>query len=789
MASIDKNKIDRILQQATKEGRNHLLEQEGYELIELIGAGSPPEYFFLMAGEEVQASHLARFKSARLVLKLQSPYITHKTEAEGVGFVANDINAVSCRVKHMLEHSPAKYAQWLSSGGTRLPRVFENKTTEQVASEISASIQGVLITEYITPDSAKSGAELLIGLRWTREFGPVMTAGLGGTDTELFAERFKGNGATVTASPLLTNGDGFLQIFKQTTSYQFLAGTARGRERIIGDDDLSRCFDAFITLAKAYGDATGGIVIKEMEVNPYVVSGGRLVPLDMLCTFGPVPKPRARRPVHKIDNLLKPKTAGVIGVSSKGMNIGRTILRNLINAGMKPEALAVIKPNESEIDGVKCYPTLADLPHKLDMLVLAVDAQQVPELCREIIRTNSTESVILIPGGMREKEGSEGLAAEVERMIEQAHLADDGGPVFVGSNCLGILSIPGRYDTLFIPMRKLPKPDKSSPIAFVSQSGAFMITRMSRRNFKPRYAISYGNQTDLTVSDFMHYLKDDPEVDVLAVYVEGFKDYDGLEFAKEVREAMANGKDVLLYKAGRTAEGRSATSGHTASIAGDYRVCESVAKQVGMLVTSDFTEFEELMELAVMFHGKHIGGNRVFATSNAGYESVGMADNTAGADYKLQMAEFMPETRRRVAEILEKGHLTGLVDIRNPMDLNPMATDEIHVLILEALMDAENCDAVVFSTVPLSGCMQTLPAGVSEGDSIDSQSSLPNRLKAIGNLRKPVVVVIDSGGLYDPMAMRIRELGIPTFRSADRAMAALGRYINYRLNRQSSKIS
>jgi len=784
---IDKHKIDLILENAAKEGRNRLLEQEGYELINLIGGGRPPNYHFVRQGEEVQPKDLAQFKSDRLVLKVQSPLIAHKTEAGGVEFVPNDINVVRLRIRHMLENAPDMYAQWLSLGYARLPAALKDKGPERMTFDISASVQGVLITEFIVPDTTKFGAELLVGLRWTREFGPVMTVGLGGTDTEMFAERFKGKAAVVTASPLLTTGEGFLELFEQTTAYHFISGKARGRERIIRDDDLRRCFDAFISLARAYGDAEGGTVIKELEINPYVVSGGKLVPLDMLCTFGTVPKPPVRRPVHKIGKLLKPKTAGVIGVSSKGMNIGRTILQNLISSSMKLDKLIIVKPNEIEIDGVKCYPNVSELPFKLDMLVLAVDAQQVPELCKEIIRTNCAESVILIPGGMGEKEGSQELAAEVEQLIQQAHLTADGGPVFVGGNCLGILSIPGGYDTLFISPQKLPKPEKSTPVAFISQSGGFMITRMSNRDIKPVYAISYGNQTDLTVSDYIHYLKDDPEVEVLAVYVEGFKDYDGLDFAREVRDAITKGKDVILYKAGRTAEGRSATSGHSASIAGDYKVCESVAEQAGALVADDFTEFEDLIELAVAFHGRPITGNRVFATSNAGYESVGIADHTMGLDYKLKMAEFKPDTKRRIAEILEQGHLTGLVDVKNPMDLNPMASDEVHIHVLEALMDDDNGDAIVFSAVPMTGMMQTLPPGVSDYDSIDNKGSLPNRLKAIGGLNKPVVAVIDSGEIYDPLVKRIDDLGIPTFRSADRAMAALGRYICYRLNKYADK--
>jgi hypothetical protein len=101
-------------------------------------------------------------------------------------------------------------------------------------------------------------------------------------------------------------------------------------------------------------------------------------------------------------------------------------------------------------------------------------------------------------------------------------------------------------------------------------------------------------------------------------------------------------------------------------------------------------------------------------------------------------------------------------------------------------MDDENSDAIIFSAVPMTAMMQTLPPGVSKNDSIDDAKSVPSQLERLGDLPKPVVAVIDSGKIYDPLVERISELGIPTFRSADRAMAVLGRYIAYRLNKDNN---
>ncbi len=107
-------------------------------------------------------------------------------------------------------------------------------------------------------------------------------------------------------------------------------------------------------------------------------------------------------------------------------------------------------------------------------------------------------------------------------------------------------------------------------LALVSQSGAYMITRMNKLNFlDPAYAISIGNQIDLTAADFLHFLNTVDELQTLAFFMEGFADLDGLGFDSAVRKAIPLGKEVIFYKAGRTPEGKNALSGHTASIAGD----------------------------------------------------------------------------------------------------------------------------------------------------------------------------------------------------------------------------
>jgi acyl-CoA synthetase (NDP forming) len=413
----------------------------------------------------------------------------------------------------------------------------------------------------------------------------------------------------------------------------------------------------------------------------------------------------------------------------------------------------------------------------------------VPALVEQTIAQEAAEAVMLIAGGMGETLESVGRASRMMGNIKQAHTDPGGGPVFLGANCLGVISHPGRYDTVFIPEAKLPRRrgKRTRNVAFLSQSGAFMITRLSKRpELDPAYVISLGNQNDLTLGDMLSYLKDAPGIDVIGVYAEGFNDLDGLFFVRALQEAVVSGKDIVFYKAGRTPEGKSATSGHTASLAGDYMVCESCVRQAGGIVAQTFSQFEDLLVLAQRFHDKKVNGNRLAAISGAGFEAVGMADNIVSDDFTMQMAGFSKKTTGDLKRLLTKKGLERLVEIKNPLDLNPAADDETHVAAVRRLAEDPNVDAVVVGLDPLSPAMRTLAECESRRYNFDDPGSIAMEMpKLTAALDKPVVGVVDAGRLYDPLVDQLVENGMVVFRSSDLAVRALAVYIEGRLHADS----
>jgi acyl-CoA synthetase (NDP forming) len=430
-----------------------------------------------------------------------------------------------------------------------------------------------------------------------------------------------------------------------------------------------------------------------------------------------------------------------------------------------------------------------DLPEFVDLLVIAAPAPAMPQITRDVVSSGKVGAAILIPGGLGETEGTEEIEKQIRAAITAGRDQKDGGPVFLGPNCMGIQSRPGRYDTFFIPSAKLDT-RWSAParrVALVSQSGAFIVSRLSNlETLDPALTISLGNQIDLSLADLVQAVGNRDDIDVIGVYAEGFTNLDGLDFVRAVRHVTAAGKVVVFYKAGRTASGRSAAAGHTASVAGDYDVCLAAAANAGALVVETFKEFEHLVYLATALHAKCATAleqcpqvPRLGCISNAGFETVGMADNTLGPDYRVEIPALSLASKDQLAKVLVKHKLEKLVNARNPLDVTPMATDQAYEDCVRVLLENPDIDAVVASLVPLTPAMLTTP------DEIKKSGSLVERLpRLFADARKPVVVSIDSGSLYLPMANALRAAGIPIFRSADRAVRTLGRYLCRRAEMQ-----
>ena len=784
---IDYEGITGLFRNAGKEERNSLFEHETYDLLKKTGMFDPPLTIFLAQGSEYSDHELTLIPGDRIVIKIVSPYITHKTETGGIRIIPNSPEDIRSARWTMPGEVSEKYAAIIEDNQIPSVERYRGLKGRKLRQAVLRDIRGVLVVQYMPNNSGVFGNELIVGIRNSREFGMIINAGLGGTDTELFVEGFRKGRAMVSASTALTRGKTFFELFKNTISYHKLAGLTREQARIVPDNLLLKCFASFIAVANYFSilNPDAPYVLEELEINPFCFNSSLIIPLDGMCRFSRPGRVPIKRPFKKIHNLLHPGSIGIMGVSATRMNYGRIILDNIIANGFKRDNIRVIHKGMDQFDNIRCVPDLKQLDIKLDLLVVALSSEEIPRVVEEVVEYNVAESVMLIAGGVGETRESGERAFGIMEKIENSHIQKGGGPVFLGANCLGVISHPGKYDTMFIPEEKLPKQrgECKRNTAFISQSGAFMITRLSKRpELDPAYMISIGNQNDLTLGDMLSYFKDKVDIQVIGVYAEGFKDLDGLTFAGAVRKAVKAGKEVIFYKAGRTSEGKNATTGHTASIAGDYIICESCVRQAGGIVADSFALFEELLMLSQGLHDKTIRGNRLAAMSGAGFEAVGMADNIRLNGYKMEMAVLSDSTRERLSNMLKDKQLEHLTEAGNPLDINPSADDDAHIRAIKYLAEDPNVDAIVAGLDPLSPVTRTLSESRNEKFDFKTKGSMAMELpKLVETLKKPVIGVINGGRLYDPMVDELSKKGMVIFRSADRAVRALTVYINARL--------
>jgi acyl-CoA synthetase (NDP forming) len=232
-------------------------------------------------------------------------------------------------------------------------------------------------------------------------------------------------------------------------------------------------------------------------------------------------------------------------------------------------------------------------------------------------------------------------------------------------------------------------------------------------------------------------------------------------------EITASGRTILYYRAGRTAAGAHAAASHTAAIAGDYAVTRQLAECAGVIVAETIADFEDLTRMFTYSRNKVVKGWRLGALSNAGFECVAMADNLGN----FRLASFEAATMIRLQGIFKEARIEQVVDLHNPIDLTPMTGDLAYEQAIRAVMEDGHVDAGIIGCVPLTVALNTLPPAPGHRDDLLREDSIVMRMARLNQeISKPWLVVIDSGPLYDPMARLLEERGIPTFRTADRAL-------------------
>ena len=270
--SFDSTPIQRVLDDAAAQRRYCLLEHEVYAVLNAAGC-TVPAFILVKPEEKVEAGQLEALPGSEVILKVVSPEIAHKTDVGGVRKVQATRDAIASVMRDMLDTIPGRYVEWLQKHPVLTPDEFKSADAETIRASIRESIQGFLVVEKVAMVQAGPGSEVLVGLRHNREFGPVLTLGVGGVDTELLGSACVKGKAVVSCSPEMLTASEMLGRMKSTLAYRRLAGLTRGGEKLVEDSEIETVLRAFRHIATTMGtDETEGWTITELEVNPFAVA-------------------------------------------------------------------------------------------------------------------------------------------------------------------------------------------------------------------------------------------------------------------------------------------------------------------------------------------------------------------------------------------------------------------------------------------------------------------------------------------------------------------------------------
>ena len=349
--------------------------------------------------------------------------------------------------------------------------------------------------------------------------------------------------------------------------------------------------------------------------------------------------------------LMAPTSVAVVGASSDPGRIGGRPIDWMKRAGYRG-AIYPINPARAEIQGLRSYDSVAALPQTPDAAIVAVPAPHVLDTV-EALGARGVRAAVVFSSGFAEVPG-QGAALQ-QQMVDAARRH---GMRILGPNCLGLFNANvgwyASFTTAFESGWPLP-----GRIGVVSQSGAFgshLVCLARDRGMGTPQCVTTGNQADITVGEIIRWYAEDPEVDVIAAYVEGVTRAD--VFVDALAAAQRARKPVIMLKVGRSAVGHRAAQSHTASVAGDDAVTDAVLREFGV---ARVRSVDELLDVAYMAALKTypVGNTLGVATISGG---VGVLISDIAEDEGLPMPAMPQAAQQRLHELLPYASPVNPVD-------------------------------------------------------------------------------------------------------------------------------
>ncbi len=454
--------------------------------------------------------------------------------------------------------------------------------------------------------------------------------------------------------------------------------------------------------------------------------------------------------------FFKPNSVAVIGASTNPKKDGNIILRNIIDSDFSGQIYPV-NPTADEVLGLKAYPSITAIPGPVDLAVIIIPAKLCVQAMQDCAQKN-VKAVIIEAMGFSE------VGGEGKNLQEQiVAIAKENRIRVMGPNCTGIVSRD--IATTFFPMKDVPRGN----VVLIGQSGLLAAGMASdivvNRSLNINKICSIGNKCDVNENDLLAYFGEDPQTEVISMYLESIAD--GAAFVPIAKRVAAK-KPVIFLKGGRTEAGAKAAMSHTGSMASNSKIVEAAIRQTGCIKADDFTEIKDF---AKVFSTQPIPkGNRVAIVTAAG--SVGVVVSDICAEHGLEMPKLSPLTVEKLKDVFPAN-----MPPANPVDLwysiEKLGLVKTLETTLAAPLEDPNIDAAVLI---LAGMKYTMPV-------LDEKTVQ----KITATYGKPVIICMLVG--YNEYKNRImEELGrdLPVFTSIQSGVKALSKLCEYGMRKHKA---
>ncbi len=629
-----------------------------------------------------------------LVMKIVSPQILHKTDVGGVKVGLTNVGDVK--------------------------KTF-NDMHGRLSGKKGVDIKGILLEKMVPKDDA---VELIVGLQNDPQFGPVMMVGMGGILTEIMRD------VAFRMLPI-TAGDAKSMLNELKASKMFRG--FRGSKPI----DLGMVAKALVQIGKLGVDHASHF--DSIDFNPVIVYPKTYAVVDAKIILRKEIKKdaisRARPDISHMEKFFTPKSVALVGASATPGKIGHSVLDALGKQDYKGKVYP-INPKQKSILGLKCHPSIAAVPGKVDLVVVCVDLSVTPQVLKECAK-KGIHSVVIISGGGKEL-GGERAAYEAEiKRLSAVHKIR-----IIGPNCIGMFNAANRLDCAFQGRDKMVRA-KLGPVAFLSQSGTMGISFLETADsFGLSKMVSYGNRSDVDEADMIWYLANDPQTRVIALYVEGFGD--GRKFINTAKRVMKERKKpIIVWKSGRSVAGAKQAASHTGSLGGSNAIIMGAFRQAGIISVDSYQELAAVSK-ALAWQPK-AKGNRCALCSNGAGPMIGGIDHFERLG--LSLAKVTAQTRTRMTSHFPKTYVIGK---GNPADVTGGANADDYRFTIQAFMDDPNVDIV-------------MPWFVFQDDPLEEDAIIAH-LSAFAKKRKKPLLVGGNGGPYTQRISRLIEAkGVPVY--------------------------